>query len=556
MIARQQAAKWGWLWVVLAASVPVIPLLIWHYPARCHDLRFHVSSWMEAEQQFRQGIAFPRWAAGANYGFGEPRFIFYPPLSWMTGAALGAVLPWLNVPAAYVWLIFAVAGISMWRCASDWMSPRGAIVAGVLYATNPYFVVTAYRRCAYAELLAAAFFPLLVCGTLRIARNGPKALVLLASAFAAIWLSDFPAAVIATYALVCLLITACVVQRSWRPARWGGAAMVAGFGMAAFVLFPAAWERQWINISAAALPLFDPERNFLFTQNHASPAWAVFNWKISAVALVLIGGTALAFALARRLRYDAPDAWWSLGILGAVSTAMMLPVSFIAWRLLPELRYVQFPWRWLTELAAAGALLGASAMASVRRRWIVSLAVVGVVGLMTRAGIPADRWNSREVEELALATSDGDGYEGAPEYGPIGSQATDLPRNAPKIAVAGKGDQSDPPLPANRLKVARWEPDRWVFSVDSPRPSVLKLKLLAYPAWQAAVNGNPVDLRREPAGVALLPVPAGVSRAEIRFVPTWDQTAGLAASVITVVVMLALAARGRLRASPRPRDAP
>jgi hypothetical protein len=541
---------------VLAAGVPVIPLLIWHYPARCHDLQFHISSWMEAEQQFRQGIVFPRWAAGANYGFGEPRFIFYPPLSWVTGAALGAVLPWRNVPAAYVWLIFAVAGVSMWRCASDWMSRWGAIIAGVLYATNPYFVVAAYRRCAYAELLAAAFVPLLVCGTLRIARNGPKALVLLASAFAAIWLSDFPAAVIATYALVCLLITVCVVQRSWQPARWGGAAMVAGFGMAAFVLFPAAWERQWINVSAAILPLFDPERNFLFTHNHASPAWAVFNWKVSVVALVLIGGTALAFALARRLRQDAPDAWWSLGILGAVSTAMMLPVSFIAWRLLPELRYVQFPWRWLSELAAAGAFLGASAIASARRKWMLSLAVVVGVGLMTRAAVPTDRWNSREVEDLALATRGGGGYEGAPEYGPKGSRATDLPRNAPKVTVAREGDESDPPRPTTRLPVARWEADRWMFSVDSPQPSVLKLKLFAYPAWQAAVNGNPVDLQREPTGLVLLPIPAGVSHAEIRFVPTWDQTAGLAASVVTVVVILVIAARGRLPVYPRPRGAP
>ena len=74
--------------IVIAATVAVIPTLIFGN-AFGHDYGFHLQKWMGAAQQFREGVVFPRWAAGANLGFGDPSFIFYPPLSWMLGATLG-----------------------------------------------------------------------------------------------------------------------------------------------------------------------------------------------------------------------------------------------------------------------------------------------------------------------------------------------------------------------------------------------------------------------------------------------------------------------------------
>src|SRR5215469_10875778 len=139
-----------------------------------HDLLFHVASWLDVAGQWRQGVAFPRWAEWANWGFGEPRFIFYPPISWIFGAALGSILPWRTVPGAFVWITLYLGGLAMWRLAREYLPDSQAIAAAVIFMVNPYQLVVVYYRSDFAELFAGALFPFFILGILRIVRGTKK----------------------------------------------------------------------------------------------------------------------------------------------------------------------------------------------------------------------------------------------------------------------------------------------------------------------------------------------------------------------------------------------
>ena len=159
-------SKRAWLLafcVSLATALAIISPYFWKGNGSGHDFSFHAASWMDAAAQLRDGTFLPRWTEGANYGFGEPRFIFYPPVSWMFGAFLSFVVPWAYVPATFIVLTQTLAGLSAFALGRRLFPESGALFCAACFAANPYSLLIVYNRSDFAEQLALVFFPLLIC---------------------------------------------------------------------------------------------------------------------------------------------------------------------------------------------------------------------------------------------------------------------------------------------------------------------------------------------------------------------------------------------------------
>ncbi len=537
----------GALLFVTVAATAVISPMFFLGQASGHDIQFHLASWMDVAGQWREGIFYPRWAEWANWGFGEPRFIFYPPASWIAGAALGTLLPWKLVPGALIWLTLVAAGMAMWKLARQWLPFPEAAAAAVFFTVNPYNLIIVYYRSDYAELLAIALLPLLIMYAMRVSGEGSRHIPALAVVFAGIWLSNAPAAVIATYSLPLIFLVECLSQRRVRPVLSGGAAMAGGFGLAAFYILPAAWEQRWVQIEQAVGDNFRPVQNFLFTRS-TDADFQKFNWTVSFVAVAVILLTMLAAAISATRRRNFPGIWWTCVTLGAIAALMMVPLSAPVWNHLPKLYFIQFPWRWLSELGLTFAFLAAASMYCSRQRWVkllIPIIVLSATGAAATRMVRDAWWDSCDAPFIADEISSSHGYEGTDEYSPLGSDRSDLISSdsaygpTGKIAVAGLHAGEIVPAVGVQVHIERWTAERKIFTVEAPGQTTLALHTIDYPAWAATVDGNAAQIKpAADTAIMLLTLPPGPHRVEVRFQRTWDRDSGNAISVFSAIGLL------------------
>lgn len=589
----------GWLGggvILIAALVALLPQLI-RGNSCGHDFDFHLISWLDAQTAWRMGIPYPHWTPSANYGAGEPRFVFYPPLTWMLGAALGFALPWTLVPVALTFLLLAGTGLATRALARQALSEAPATLAGCTAIFSGYALFTAYERTAFAELAGGLWIPLVLLFSLRDetapgesslpswrrALDGSSAG--LAVAMAGAWLSNPTVGVMAGYLLAALAVASALLRKSWTPLLRGAVATVLGLGLTGMYLLPVIAEQGWADLKQVTL---DPgqtlENNWLFAR-HADSALAfhdhvLYQASVVAVAMVALSLAALA-ACRLRNRLPGPPAWWiPLALVPPSVLFLLLPISEPLWNVLPELRFLQFPWRWLIVLEAPMAVFLIAAVwpdkPSPRwRQWAVAAscaaAFLGMTALANGCFYqPCDEDDA--VPGMMAAYRTGIGVEGTGEYVPFGADNSLVAAGLPAACLV-----SDPATVLGRQSPEEdaapvWEPTQGGCLEEFPRSPIraldhaehfgvlavldhsgyLVLRLRSYPAWQVRVNGHPAgNIPRRADGLLAVPVAEGPLTLTADWQTTPDVVAGRWVSGISLLLLTALCSFARKLSRPR-----
>jgi hypothetical protein len=269
--------------------------------------------------------------------------------------------------------------------------------------------------------------------------------------------------------------------------------------------------------------------NFLFTKT-ADPDHNRFNLLVSIVAASQLAILAAAFALARTFRRH--KLWLVLLVWSVVCAVLMLRPTLALWDHLPELRFVQLPWRWLLCLNVPFALVIAI---PVRRWWLRSVLCVAALGVLfvvwNRVQTPW--WDTAgDVQEMVDNQQDGPGNEGADEYVPAGADPYDIDQKAPLVQFEGKGHA--------QISIQKWHAEKREFSANVKSSGKLILRLFNYSSWNVEVNGHAALTETTPhTGQMIVPITSAKNRVQITFVEGWDRKVGLLCSVLALTVIAA-----------------
>ena len=250
-----------------------------------------------------------------------------------------------------------------------------------------------------------------------------------------------------------------------------------------------------------------------------------------------------------------PPQWWYWVGLSTVCLLGITPAILPLWNSVELLSIVQFPWRLLSFVSLATALLTAGLVTRARRqRWQATLTGI-VIAIAILGGRPViATYNMSMYVDLAMDPAVIARYEAVRGAWGAGWDREFLPQWAEAFDATPAAIEPAVNAPDGVALRAIW-PEGIELQVQSTAPATLRLSQFYFPGWQATLDGAtsaPVYPSTQ-QGLVTVDLPAGAHTLRFAWekstLEVWAEWLSLAVALL-LVVALVLQRRWRLVALP------
>jgi hypothetical protein len=438
-----------------------------------------------------------------------------------------------------------LAGVAMYLLARSLMRSEAAVLAAVLYMFAPYHAVNLYVRGAVAELWAYAFLPLAFLGLVTVARSRSwRAVVIGAVGLAGVILSHNLTAfmLIPFYGFFYGFL---LVQSLYRRDRLQSGLLIStlllGLMLSCFYWLPALTEMKYTNVASQITGGSQYRDHYVCVEQLWAGVWGYagsapgcldgISFQIGKLH-VLLAGVAAVIAVF----FSRKALLLGLTVGGGIAAVLMvLPISRLVWDMVPQIAYVQFPWRYLSfasfffSLAGAGAvgfLITKYSPKKVLLSWLIVLVMcTGVVLFYSRyfqpqhvlSDYPDQTERTRIRWEIAKISD---------EYLPPGFQKPKSEKDVPQSLITGRDVSIKYEIEKNHVRGAQ------IITRDT---TDITITTAVFPAWQFRVDGKSVTPRKQ-LGRYVLTLPRGTHTLTMQYTETPTEKVATVVSLIGIII--------------------
>jgi len=536
-------------------------VLLFGVPNLAHDSSYHALLQRNFAQQLWAGDWYPRWLADLNGGLGSPVFFFYPALA---SYASSVFLPFVagRDPAGWIQvglgcsLCLILSGISAYYWLRFRGAPVSALFGAAIYVIAPYHTaIDLYNRAAVPELWTFVWMPLVLLSVEGVIARRRWAFPALSFSYALLVCSQIGVTFCFSAVPVAAALWLSERGQRMRTALATVAGMTLGAGLAAIFLLPGMLGGGRIHME----PLFDDFYHYRHWFLFQLPSLLDYKSRLLFLTLSMVACLATLFwvcLLRRPPRRERSAAVFYFGT-GVFAFFFMTQASSPFWRVIPYLRFAQFPYRFGTLLTLAVAALSALAFCRIQeprlRPWLYLTAfiVLGWIGADAWSAsaafsewrrVPAER---TRIDSLQTATFwPKTSPPGLWEKGRLEQFLSAHPARSSELTSAASGRR------IGGATVASWRPRRFVLNVDAPEEARLVVNHFYYPGWRGRIGDSDTTIPAGPTspdGLIQMVVPRGRYSLVVELARDGYERAGIAISLCSLSIVLAMGAMGLIK---------
>jgi hypothetical protein len=513
-----------------------------------HDSLEYLPRVVEFFADLKAGQLFPRWAADLSAGYGQPLFLFNPPLFYYLSSLFHALgVNFIGSENLACFALLCLVGLGMYLFASNYFGSLGGLVAAVAYLFAPYLLVNLYVRHSLADFIALAFLPWAFWGVERFIQ-GSKFLSYCVGPFSIglLLLCSNPVSLIAIPALVLYIIFLAYTNHSQKRFLRGILCLALGLGLSAFFWLPALVERRFTHLERLLEGYLNYTNHFVYPWQLINSPWGYgisvpgpqdgmsfaigpMYLLLSIVAILIIWRFRLL-----ELRYRMLVIF-SLVLLLLACFFATTPSQFI-WDRLPLLQYLEFPWRLLTLVAFSTALLfGLPLFMLHDKPKLAGFLAVLLIGGIFISGIIHAKPNSyldiKETDYIPQSiSSKGISVTTAEEYEPIWvQQRPSVPMKELVTLLDGEARWT-----SNKLS-----PTHYTLQVNAANQTRLGISIFYFPGWNLSIDGTEQAIDyQNPQGLITFTIEPGEHQVTLIFANTPIRNLSSAISLLAIVLLL------------------